>query len=149
MKLKDLCVLDVACCNRAVTIAEAARLMRQYHTGDLVVTDDSDGTREPIGIVTDRDIVMDVVAKGRDPDRTQVGEVMTAPLVVASGSEDVDTAIERMRTQGVRRLPIVDDDGTILGILTLDDFYRALAEHTTQLAAIVTKEQTREHRARR
>lgn len=149
MKLKELCILDVACCHKGTTIAAAARLMRQHHTGDLVITDDSDGMREPLGILTDRDIVMDVVAKSRDPDRTLVSEIMTIPLVVAAGSEDVETAIERMRTHGVRRLPIVDDSGVVLGILTLDDFYRALAEHTTQLAAIVAKEQTREHRGRR
>lgn len=149
MKLKELCVLDVACCSRGTTIAEAARLMRLHHTGDLVVTDESDGAREPVGIVTDRDIVMEVIAKSRDPDRTLVGEVMASPVVVAAGSESVGAAIERMRTHGVRRLPIVDDSGTVLGILTLDDLYRVLAEHTAALAAIVSKEQTREHRSRR
>lgn len=149
MKLKELCVLDVACCPQNTTIAEAARLMRGHHTGDLVVTDESDGTREPVGIVTDRDIVMEVIAKGRDTDRTKVSEVMAAPVVVASGSENVATAIERMRTHGVRRLPIVDDSGAVLGILTLDDLYRVLAEHTAALAEIVHKEQTREHRGRR
>jgi CBS domain-containing protein len=149
MQLKELCVLDVACCHKSTTIAEAARLLRQHHTGDLVVTDDSDGTREPVGIVTDRDIVMEVVAKGQDPDRTRVGDIMTSPLVVASGSEDVATAVERMRTHGVRRLPIVGDGDTVLGILTLDDLYRVLAEQTAALVGIVTKEQTREHRGRR
>lgn len=149
MKLKELCVLDVACCRKETTIAEAARLMRQHHTGDLVVVDDSDGTQEPVGIVTDRDIVMEVVAKGHDPDRTRVSELMAKPVVVASGSEDVGTAIDRMRTHGVRRLPIVDESGTVFGILTLDDLYRVLAEHTAALAAIVSKEQTRENRGRR
>lgn len=149
MKLKELCVLDVACCHKGTTIAEAARLMRQHHTGDLIVTDESDGTREPVGIVTDRDIVMEVIAKGHDPDRTLVGEVMASRLVVASASENVGTAIERMREHGVRRLPIVDDSGAVFGILTLDDLYRVLAEHTAALAAIVSKEQTRENRSRR
>lgn len=149
MKLKELCVLDVACCHQGTTIAEAARLMRQHHTGDLIVTDDSDGTREPVGIVTDRDIVMEVIAKSHDPERTCVGEVMANPVVVASGSENVGTAIERMRTHGVRRLPIVDDGGVVLGILTLDDLYRVLAQHTAALAEVVSKEQTREHRGRR
>lgn len=149
MKLKELCVLDVACCRKETTIAEAARLMRQHHTGDLVVTDESDGTQEPVGVVTDRDIVMEVVAKGHDPDRTRVSEVMGSPVVVASGSENVATAIDRMRTHGVRRLPIVDDRGAVLGILTLDDLYRVLAEHTAALATIVTKGQTRENRGRR
>jgi CBS domain-containing protein len=149
MKLKELCVLDVACCPKDTTIADAARLMRQHHTGDLVVIDDSDGTREPVGIVTDRDIVMDVIAKGHDPDRAHIGDIMASPVVVASGSESVTTAIERMRAHGVRRLPIVDDSGAVFGILTLDDLYRALAEHTAALVAIVTKEQTRENRGRR
>lgn len=149
MKLKELCVLDVACCHKETTVAEAARLMRQHHTGDLIVTDESDGVREPLGILTDRDIVMEVIAKGRDPDRTQVSQVMAAPLVEASGSEDVGTAIDRMRSHGVRRLPIVDDGGAVLGIITLDDLYRVLAEHTAALAAIVSKEQTRESRGRR
>jgi CBS domain-containing protein len=149
MKLKELCVLDVACCHKSTTIAEAARLMRQHHTGNLVVIDESDGTREPVGIVTDRDIVMEVIAKGHDPERTQVGDVMASQLVVASASEHVATAIERMREHGVRRLPIVDDSGAVFGIVTLDDLYRELAEHTAALAAIVSKEQTRENRSRR
>jgi CBS domain-containing protein len=149
MKLKELCVLDVACCHKATTITEAARLMRQHHTGDLVVVDESEGTKEPVGVVTDRDIVMEVIAKGHDPERTLVSAVMGSPVVVASGSENIATAIERMRTHGVRRLPIVDDSGTVFGIITLDDLYRALAEHTAALAAIVTKEQTRENRGRR
>ena len=149
MKLKELCVLDVACCHKGTTVAEAARLMRQHHTGDLIIIDESDGIREPVGIVTDRDIVMEVLAKSHDPEHTKVSEVMASPLVVASGSENVATAIERMRAHGVRRLPIVDDRGAVFGILTLDDLYRALAEHTAALAAIVTKEQTRENRGRR
>ena len=149
MKLKELCVLDVACCHKDTTIADAARLMRQHHTGDLIVVDESDGVREPVGIVTDRDIVMEVIAKSHDPDRTLVGQVMASPLVLAAGSENVATAIERMRAHGVRRLPIVDDNDAILGFLTLDDLYRALAEHTAALAAIVAKGQTKESRGRR
>lgn len=149
MKLKELCVLDVACCPPSTTIAEAARLMRQHHTGDLIVTDDSDGTREPVGIVTDRDLVMEAIAKGRDIDRTPVSEVMGKPVVVASGSENMSDAIDRMRTHGIRRLPIVDDGGVVLGIVTLDDVYRVLADRAAALAAIVSKEQTREQRSRR
>lgn len=149
MKLKELCVLDVACCHKETSIAEAARLMRQHHTGDLIVVDESDGVREPIGIVTDRDIVMEVIAKGHDPDRTKVAQVMASPLVMASGSENVGTAIDRMRAHGVRRLPIVDDNNAVLGIITLDDLNRVLAEHTAALAAIVNKGQTRESRSRR
>ena len=149
MKLKDLCILDVASCKREATVAEAARLMRQCHTGDLIVVDETDGGREPVGIITDRDIVMQVVAQGRDPNHTVVADVMAAPLVVAGTSEDTDTAIERMRSHGVRRLPVINDAGEIAGILTLDDFQRYFAEQSATLAAVVTKEQTRESRGKR
>lgn len=146
MKLKDLCILDVASCKREATVAEAARLMRQCHTGDLIVVDETDGSREPVGIITDRDIVVQVIAQGRDPNRTAVADVMAAPLVVAGISEDPDIAIERMRSHGVRRLPIINDAGEVAGILTLDDFQRYVADQSAALAAVVSKEQTRENR---
>jgi CBS domain-containing protein len=149
MKLQDLCILDVACCARTTTIATAARTMRQQHVGDLIVVDDTDGTPEPVGIVTDRDIVTEVIGRGLDPDKTSVADVMTRQLVIASASEDMDTAIERMRTHGVRRLPVVDANGGVLGILTLDDIYRQQAEQAAALVTIVNKEQSRENRGRR
>jgi CBS domain-containing protein len=149
MKLQDLCVLDVACCARNTTIAAAARTMRQQHVGDLVVIDDTDGTPEPIGIITDRDIVTEVIGRGLDPEKTLVADAMTRELVIASASEDMDTAIERMRTHGVRRLPVIDANGGVLGILTLDDIYRQQAEQAAALVTIVNKEQSRESRGRR
>ncbi len=149
MKLRDLCEFEVACCTRDATIAQAARLMRQHHVGDLIVIDDTDGDREPIGILTDRDIVLEVVAQGRDPSHTSVNEVMSSQLVVASIHEDVETVLERMRQHGVRRVPVVDENGNVFGILTLDDLLRIHADQAAALLSVVTKEQSREHRARR
>lgn len=149
MQLKDLCVLDVAYCTPDITINAAARLMREHHTGDLVVVDDADEEREPVGIVTDRDIVVEVLARDRDPGKTTVGEVMSKQLVIASGSEDASQALQRMVAHGVRRIPIVDDAQCVLGIVTLDDMLRMHAEQAASLAHIVSKEQSHEQRARR
>ena len=149
MKLKDICVLDAITCLPTATIAEAARLMRQKHVGDLIVIDDADEEKEPIGIVTDRDIVLEVIALGRDPAGVKVGEIMTTHLVVASASEDVGTAIERMRSQGVRRVPVVDDNGLIVGIITLDDLLKVHADQAQALASIVANAQKKENRGRR
>ena len=149
MKLKDLCVLDVAFCTPDVTVVEAARLMRQHHTGDLVVLDDADEEREPVGIITDRDIVLEVLAKGRDPGRTTVREIMSTQLVLASDSEDYAEALQRMATHGVRRIPVVDDKRCVLGIVTLDDMLRVHAAQANRLLDIVGKEQVREQRTRR
>jgi CBS domain-containing protein len=149
MQLKDLCILDVAFCTRETTISAAARLMREHHAGDLVVIDNMDEEREPVGIVTDRDIVVEVLARGRDPGKSTVGEVMSQQLVIASGSEDVSQALQRMVAHGVRRIPVVDDEQYVVGIVSLDDMLRVHAEQATSLAQVVSKEQSREQRARR
>lgn len=149
MLLKEVCVLDVACCPRDTSVLEAARMMRLHHTGDLVVVDDPRGDRVPVGIVTDRDIVLEVLGKELDPAKTTVSEVMSSRLVIAEVSEDTSEALERMRLHGVRRIPVVDKDGGVVGIVTLDDMLRLHAERANALLEIVTKEQTREHRGRR
>ena len=149
MQLKDLCVLDVVCCTPDISVNAAARLMREQHTGDLVVIDNADEEREPIGIVTDRDIVVEVLGRGRDPGKTTVGEIMSKQLVIASGSEDASQALQRMVAHGVRRIPVVDDEQCVLGIVTLDDMLRVHAEQANSIAHIVSKEQSREQRARR
>ena len=99
MKLKDICTLDVACCTPTATIVEAARTMRQHHTGNLIVVDAADEDRVPAGIVTDRDIVVQVLAQGLDPARTAVRDVMVRDLVIADESEDSSTALERRVTR--------------------------------------------------
>ena len=149
MLVKDICVLDVASCGRDVSVLEAAGLMRQHHTGNLIVVDDPQGERTPAGILTDRDIVIEVLANDLDPAKTSVSTVMSSKLVIAGASEDVADAVERMRLHGVRRLPVVDHDGSLLGILTLDDIMTLHAAQFATLAAIVSKEQTREQRSRR
>ncbi len=149
MKLKDACVLDAVCCLPDTTIAAAARMMRQSHVGDVVVIDDADEEREPIGILTDRDVVVEVIALGRDPATVKVSEVMTRNPVIASTSEDTSIALERMRAQGVRRIPIVDEDGFVFGIVTLDDLLRAHVEEGAAIAEVSSNARRRESRTRR
>ena len=149
MLVKDICTLDTASCGRHDNVLEAARRMREHHTGDLIVLDAPDGERAPAGILTDRDIVIEVLACGLDPATTPVSRVMSTQLVVAGDLEDVTVAVERMQLHGVRRLPVVDHAGRLLGIVTLDDVLTLHAQRAQSLAAIVSKEQNRERRARR
>lgn len=149
MLIKEVCVLDVASCSRDTTVLEAAHLMRHHHTGDLVVVDQPGSESVPLGIVTDRDIVVEALAAGRDAATTTVAEIMSARLVIAAGAEDVAVGIERMRLHGVRRLPVVDHAGSLMGILTLDDVLRLHAGRASAMADIVAKGQGREYRSRR
>jgi CBS domain-containing protein len=149
MLVKDICTLDIAACGRDISIFEAACMMRQHHTGDLVVVDDPKGDRTPAGIVTDRDIVLEALANEVDVARTPVSTIMSSRLVIASADEDVLDAMERMRQHGVRRMPVIDHAGSLVGIVTLDDILTLQAGHFATLAAIVSKEITREQRTRR
>ena len=149
MILKDVCTMDVACCGAETTALEAARLMRRRHVGDLVVVDDPDEGRVPLGVVTDRDLAVEVLGNGLDPQTTTAGMLMQRPVVIASESEETAQAIERMRTHGVRRVPVVDARGAVVGIVTLDDLLRHLADEARALLDIVDIGRKREERARR
>ena len=149
MTLNDICTLNVAHCGRDTNLLEAATLMREQHTGTLVVVDDPQGDRTPAGIVTDRDIVVEALANGLNPASTSVARIMGAKLVIGSTSDTLADAVERMRQHGVRRLPVVDRAGRLTGIVTLDDMLTLHARQAAALAEIVSKEQTHEQRARR
>jgi len=147
--LNDICTLNVAFCARDTNLLHAARLMRERHTGPLVVVDDPDGERTPAGIVTDRDIVVEALANELDPAKTTVANIMGTRLVIGSAEEALPEAIERMRQHGVRRLPVIARTGRLVGIVTLDDLLTLHARQANALAEIVSKEQTHEQRARR
>jgi CBS domain-containing protein len=149
MLLKEICTPEVVCCSPETTVLAAARLMRQRHVGDLVVVDDPEGDQPPLGMITDRDLVVEVLARERDPAAITVREIMRAPVAIASSSEDAAQAVERMRTHGVRRIPVIGNDGKLAGIVSLDDLLTRLAADASLLAEVVAREQGREHRTRR
>lgn len=149
MKLEDVCIFDVASCTPEISLTEAARLMRKHHSGDLIVVDNADEDREPVGVITDRDIVIEAVAQGKNPDQTKVRDIMSKRVVVASASEDLSAAIDRMRTHGVRRIPVLDDERRVIGVVSLDDVMRLHAEQAAAILEVVTKQQQREKRTRR
>lgn len=149
MQVGDICTRDVVCVTSETTVAEAARTMRQYHIGDVVVTRMENGRRIPLGIVTDRDIVIGVVATDLAPDTLTVGDIMGAELATAREDEDVFEAVRRMRNKGVRRMPIVDDEDNLVGIVSVDDIIEILAEEMNEVAHLISREQLHEIESRR
>lgn len=149
MLLKDLCTTEVITMPPDASALHAACHMRQHHVGDVVVVEYDDGTPSPLGVVTDRDIVVEVLGKELDPARVRLREIMRKPTVVADGSEDVAQALERMKAHGVRRIPVVDETSKLVGILCLDDLLKRLASDAAALVEVVTREQDREQRTRR
>jgi CBS domain-containing protein len=149
MLLKEVCTPEIACCGPHTHALEAARLMRQKHVGDLIVVDDPEDERIPLGVVTDRDLVIEVLGKGLDPATTNLASVMRKPVVIARESEDTREVIERMRTHGVRRVPVVNDHGSAVGIITLDDLLGLFVQDATLLMDVVATGQKHERRVAR
>lgn len=149
MLLKEICTPEVIQCPPETSVLAAARLMRERHVGDLVVVDSAEDARTPIGLVTDRDIVIEVLAEERDPAQVTLRAIMRTPVVLARDSEDLSQAIERMVAHGVRRVPVVDPHERLTGILTLDDLLKHFAGVAAALAEIISREQNRERRLRR
>ncbi|WP_438014823.1 CBS domain-containing protein [Sorangium sp. So ce315] len=113
------------------TASAVARRMRDFRVGCVVVTQ---GARA-IGILTDRDLVLRVMADGRQPDKTLVSEIVTYDPTTLQQTDSIETALRLMRERGVRRLPIVRHDGKVTGIVTADDLTVMLASALADLGA--------------
>jgi CBS domain-containing protein len=124
-------------------------LMRQYHVGDVLVIEDREGKSVPVGILTDRDIVIELVATDLDCRVITVGDIMLTHLTVVKEDAGIFDAIQLMSSKGIRRLPVVDKDGSLLGIVTLDDVLLLLAKEFCTLAKLVRHEQKNEVGSRR
>lgn len=149
MPIGEICNRNVVYVQREVMVQAACKLMRHYHVGSLVVVDEVGGKRVPVGIVTDRDIVMEIDAMELDPKIITVGDIMSDNLVTVTESQGLLETIELMRHRGVRRVPVVDVDNWLTGIVTVDDLLEVLAGELSHIATIVSTEQKREQRARR
>lgn len=129
MHREDLYKREVVTVGATDSVLHAARLMREAHVGDVIVLEQN----KPVGILTDRDIVVSVVAEGVGYEKLAVRDVMTGELVTGSENGGAEEWITLMRVRGIRRLPIVDEKGTLQGLVTVDDLIKALA---TELAAL-------------
>jgi len=149
MPVGEICNRDVIVVRREDTILAAAKLMRQHHVGDVVVVDERSGSRLPVGIVTDRDLVIEIMATELDQKVITVGDITIEELVTVKESLGVFEAIQYMRAKAVRRLPVVDEGGGLVGILTLDDLLQLLSEELAAIARVITSQQQKEARERR
>lgn len=122
-KVKDVMSEKVVTVNGDVTISEVAKIMSENKIGCLIVSRDG----KVVGIVTERDLVRRVLAKKLDPDKTRVNEVMSKPVIVIKDTVTIEDAVAIMAKNGIRRLPVIDEEYTLVGIVTATDLAKALA----------------------
>jgi CBS domain-containing protein len=122
--------------------------MRDHHVGNLVVVEPRGSAYVPVGILTDRDIVVAVVAKGVAPEAVTVGDAMTRNLLTVRDDASLEFALREMRRHGVRRAPVVRANGNLVGIIAIDDIVQHLAVQLSELADLIRVEQHAEQRTR-
>lgn len=149
MFVSDICDHDVITIDKDKSLIEAAKLMRQHHVGDVVVVEKRGEQIFPLGIVTDRDLVIEVVATELEPGVITTGDIMLQTLIVVKEDADLLKTSKLMASKGVRRLPVVNKSGQLIGIVTLDDLLEVTATMLTNLNKSLSKEQTNESKSRR
>jgi CBS domain-containing protein len=148
MRVAEISTVNTVFCAGDETVQGAALLMRKHHVGDVVVVEQGSGMRVPVGIITDRDIVVSVIALGLDPASLLVSDIMSDELLTANEDDDVNETIDRMRYRGIRRVPVVNATGQLAGIVSVDDVLEFLAEEMGELSRISAHQQAHEKRAR-
>jgi CBS domain-containing protein len=146
MNTGQLCNRSPITVRKSDELIRAAQLMREKHIGYLVVVepDVADQSLRPVGVLTDRDIVVSVVARETDPRALRVGDVMTQQPVTIDVTEPVEKALREMRRIGVRRLPVTGRRGELIGVLSLDDVLEVLAGELQNVAGSIRNERVLE-----
>jgi CBS domain-containing protein len=148
MTIGEICNRIVVFAHEKMSLSDAAKLMREHHVGSLVVVKEDDPGRTPTGIITDRDIVVEVVAEGIDHKALTVGEIMGGELVTAREQDNMLDVLQLMRRRGIRRVPVVTASGSLAGIVTIDDLLEIVAEELDDVVKAIASERQRETRAR-
>ncbi len=144
----DICKRKVTVGYRQTTLVAAAQLMREDHVGSVVVVEEDDGSRRVCGLVTDRDIVMSVVATGLQPEPLCLEDIMSEQLVTVAEGDAMPDVMRAMRDHGVRRLPVVDAHDELLGIVTMDDVLKILVRELNMLVGTMETSIRHEHARR-
>lgn len=148
MSVAEICNREVVTAEKHCSIVEAAKIMRRTHTGSLVIVDSNTSNSRPLGIVTDRDLVIEVIAKDEELGNLTVGDIMGPELLIARENDGIWETILKMRAMGVRRMPVIDKVGGLMGILSMDDLLEFLAGELSDLSKLIKRESRREKETR-
>jgi CBS domain-containing protein len=149
MSAGEYCNREVVVVSKSEPVSEAISLMRSHHVGDVIVVDTTAAGMIPLGILTDRDIVLEILAEGVDLETVSIGDVMSYDLVTVTEDTKLIDTIKLMRDKGVRRIPVVNQQGVLVGLMSVDDLLELLAEQLADIVSLISKEQSRESKLRR
>lgn len=146
MTIGEVCNRGVVVADKSEGIGAAARIMRDHHVGTVVVVEGDEGAWKPVGIVTDRDLVLEVLALNLGQARLRIGDLTGSQLLTLGEDEDATEAIKSMRDWGVRRAPVVDDEGFLVGIFAVDDMIDLISEQLSDIVGVMVHGQKQEQK---
>jgi CBS domain-containing protein len=144
MNIGEICSREVYIFEAGEPLANAVGEMIKRHIGAIVVVETAPNRVRPVGIVTDRDVIRGQVSLKKELPNLTLRDVMTSAPLMVSEASGIPEAIERMRARGVRRAPVVNDSGDLVGIVSLDDLLPIVAEELGALARLVGNQASRE-----
>ena len=148
MNVGELCIREVVITQKETSIHQVAKLMREYHVGDVVVVEGKNGQCIPVGIITDRDIIVELLATDVDLNAVSVGDAMSFDLLTAREEEDIFDLIKKMQVKGVRRVPVVSHSGSLEGIISVDDLIDIFSEQMVNFVKLFFKSRDYERKYR-
>ncbi len=146
MKVESICNRNVITAERDNNVLKAAEIMRQNHVGSIVIVDVTSYGEKPIGIVSDRDIVIKVVAKNVSLEEISLNDIMARDLVCVRGNDDLMETLRIMCMEGVRRVPVINNEGALMGLLSMDDLFEIFANELSNIAVLICRHKKHEKR---
>lgn len=144
MKVGEFCNREVVIIKSEEALKNVAELMRKHHVGDVVLIKEDQGKRIPVGIITDRDLVLEIMAPGLQMEKLAAHDIVTEPLCLIHEDKSIFDALELMKEKGIRRLPVVGDNDALVGILTTDDLIEFFNEMLGNMTEVIKRQQKQE-----
>jgi CBS domain-containing protein len=148
MSVGEFCNREVIIAGKDIPLVNIAQLMREHHVGSIVIIETKGQNNIPVGIITDRDIVLEIIAPQLNLDAVTAGDIMSGELLTAREVDGLWETLKRMRSHGVRRIPVVNDEQVLVGILSVDDVLEVLANEFSELVTLMNKEHHKEEAVR-
>ena len=142
MSVGNYCERELALLTRDASLQDAAMMMRNHHVGEVIVVDKPDGRNMPVGVVTDRDLVIEIMALDVDVEQINVGHIMSLELVTVPEEHSLSDTLDIMQQHGVRRLPVVDSNGMLSGLIDMEIILKVLCQDLGKMLALINTERT-------
>lgn len=146
MEVESICNRNVIVADKNTSVLTAAKLMRQHHVGTIIIIADINNVKKPVGIISDRDLVIKIMARDVSYEKLSVYDVMSRDLICVKNDEEVMEVVRMMCMEGVRRVPVINNEGQLIGILSMDDLFEMLADELSNLAVLICRQQKHEKR---